>query len=457
MSPGPAPRPERGARVVAGAGPDEHAVGGAPARLARAQHARQHQVGTAEGQFEEIGPVGVVGGGEVAGAGGVAAVGDEVVEGAGAAQLPREPVVREAHGGRARGVLRLVGREPAQLRGGDRRDRQRARRVRPLLRAQLGPPGRWPPAPSGCRSTAARAARPRRRRPGTPCRAAGPPPRSRRRPRGRPPAASAACNASHQPAGSTSVPGRMRRAAGPDVFAGGRVADDDGAGLRGRVDPGYQAHERHASASARRVGVRIGGSSRPQARRRAVLVPGVLGSGGNAACGRLGRRVAWRTFRAEALVPRYRGGRASGDLERQLRPLPAAAAAAVARPAGARRRLPPGDQAVRRGVRGELRRAAGRARVRLRARRRGPVERGGDPLAGRARRRAARAARGARLLRHRRGPRGDGDLRRPAGHVRLRAERAHARRPALRRTSWSGWRRCGSRSPRPRRAWSRAT
>ena len=139
------------------------------------------------------------------------------------------------------------------------------------------------------------------RRPGTPCRAAGPPPRSLRRPRGRPPA----------PGGLQRVPPARR----VDLGAGGcgarpdrtcspvvGVADDDGAGLRRRVDPGYQAHDRHASASARRVGVRIGGSSRPQARRRPVLVPGVLGSGGNAACGRLGRRVAWRTFRAEALV-----------------------------------------------------------------------------------------------------------------------------------------------------------
>ena len=203
----PGPEPERGARVVAGAGSDEHAVGGAPARLARARARAAARRRTAEGQFQQVGPVGVVGGGEVAGAGGVAAVGDQVVEGAGAAQLPGEPVVREAHRGRARGVLRLVGREPAQLRGGDRRDRQRARRVRPRLCAQLGHqvggrlrragvvPQQRGPHDRALGVEAHHAVLLARHRDRVDAR------------RGRPPAASAACNASHQPAGSTSVPG----------------------------------------------------------------------------------------------------------------------------------------------------------------------------------------------------------------------------------------------------------
>ena len=68
-----------------------------------------------------------------------------------------------------------------------------------------------------------------------------------------------------------------------------------------------------------------------------------------------------------------------------------------------------------------------------------------------------RALPGARLLRHRRGPRGDGDLRRPAGHVRLRAERAHPRRPALRVQAGVAGGVAGVGHRRPRRAWSRAT
>ena len=73
--------------------------------------------------------------------------------------------------------------------------------------AELGARGRQRPPPTACRSTAAPAGRPRRRRPGTPCRAAGPPTDERgdvvqpaglrRSPR---------CRASHQAAGSTSVP-----------------------------------------------------------------------------------------------------------------------------------------------------------------------------------------------------------------------------------------------------------
>ena len=207
MSPGPAPSPSAAPALSPVPGPISTPSGVRPPASPGPSTRGSTTSERPKASSQEIGQVGVGGGGEVAGAGGVAAVGDEVVEGAGTAQLPGEPVVREAHGGRARGVLRLVGREPAQLGGGDRRDRQRARRVRPRLRAQLGhqvggrlrragvvPQQRGPHdlAVGVEAHHAVLLARHRDR-----C----------RRPRGRPPARDAACNASHQPAGSTSVPG----------------------------------------------------------------------------------------------------------------------------------------------------------------------------------------------------------------------------------------------------------
>ena len=61
-------------------------------------------------------------------------------------------------------------------------------------------------------------------------------------------------------------------------------------------------HRLEASAPSRKVGAEVGGSRCSRARRRAVLVPGVLGPGGNAARGRLGRRVTCRIFLDGALV-----------------------------------------------------------------------------------------------------------------------------------------------------------
>jgi len=71
-----------------------------------------------------------------------------------------------------------------------------------------------------------------------------------------------------------------------------------------RRDDPPGAARRRASAPSRKVGAYIGGSERSLARRRASLVPGVLGSCGNATSGRSGRRDTWRTFLDGALASR---------------------------------------------------------------------------------------------------------------------------------------------------------
>ena len=150
----------------------------------------------------------------------------------------------------------------------------RARRVRPRLRAELGDR-----SVAACaervsfHSSAGRTTSPSASRHTMPCcwpataiaSTSSRPPASRH----------AACSASHQAAGSTSVPGgcgaRPDRTSSPVVG----VADDDVAGLRRRVDPGDQAH-----------GV--------------TLVP-------SAGVGSLGRPCAWRPGTSTPPCPGCRG------------------------------------------------------------------------------------------------------------------------------------------------------
>ncbi|CAA9244603.1 MAG: Exodeoxyribonuclease III, partial [uncultured Corynebacteriales bacterium] len=126
---------------------------------------------------------------------------------------------------------------------------------------------------------------------------------------------------------------------------------------------------------------------------------------------------------------------AVGDLERELGQGPAPPAARLAGHPRAGRRLPAGDEAVRRGVGEHVRHRAGRPRLRVRARRRGPLERGGHPVQGRPGGRGGRLPRPAGLPgpgRPAGGPRGRRDLRRHPGLVAVRPQRAQPGRPALR-------------------------
>ncbi len=123
---------EDGCRVVTGARPE------AVDRLGGPEDSGQHDVGTAQGEFEQVRRVRVADRVEVAGAGGVRAVGEELGQVLGAAQPPRQPVVRQADGGGALGVGRFVLGQPAQLRDRERRDRHQADPRGPLRRAQLG-------------------------------------------------------------------------------------------------------------------------------------------------------------------------------------------------------------------------------------------------------------------------------------------------------------------------------
>ncbi|CAA9467334.1 MAG: Exodeoxyribonuclease III, partial [uncultured Solirubrobacteraceae bacterium] len=116
---------------------------------------------------------------------------------------------------------------------------------------------------------------------------------------------------------------------------------------------------------------------------------------------------------------------ADRDVERQFGQAARAAPAAVARSAPARRRLPAGDQARRRALRRAARRRARRPRLRARPARRDAVERGGDPLARRARRRGPGHPRWSGLPESG-GSRGVGLLRRDPRRLGVRAERAHA-------------------------------
>ena len=134
---------------------------------------------------------------------------------------------------------------------------------------------------------------------------------------------------------------------------------------------------------------------------------------------------------------------AGRDLERELGQAAGAAAAALAGRAPARRRLPAGDQAGRRGVRRPARRMSWpRAATRSRARR-GAVERGGDacPGSGSTTSRPACPARPG--FPRARGPGGVGDLRRASGCTRCTCPTAANPTPITTGTSWPGWPRCG--------------
>ena len=160
-----------------------------------------------------------------------------------AGEAPGQPVVGERDGGDARGVLRLGVPQPAQLGHGQRRDGHGADGVGPRLRsAQLVDEVAARPAPSGCRSTAARRGPPRRAASSATMPCCWPPTET--------------ASTSSRPAraddrglqGVPPVPGRdlgavgVRRAPGAHERAGVGVAHDDLAGLRRRVDPGDESH-----------------------------------------------------------------------------------------------------------------------------------------------------------------------------------------------------------------------
>ncbi len=130
-----------GRHVVAGAGSDQRSRRELPrlaGRLARTEHPRQHRAVT-EGELDEVVAVGVRARIEPAGPARVSAVGGEGVQSRRSEQPPAQPVVWQAHGRRARGVLRLVLGHPAGLGRGERRDRDGSDRLGPRARtAQLG-------------------------------------------------------------------------------------------------------------------------------------------------------------------------------------------------------------------------------------------------------------------------------------------------------------------------------
>ena len=84
------------------------------------------------GQLEQVVVVGVGFGGKVPGAAGVAAVGAQLADIGRAAQPPGQPVVRQAHGFSRGGVLGFVVGEPAQFACSDRGDRHHADALRPF-------------------------------------------------------------------------------------------------------------------------------------------------------------------------------------------------------------------------------------------------------------------------------------------------------------------------------------
>src|SRR5215213_4468317 len=138
-------------------------------------------------------------------------------------------------------------------------------------------------------------------------------------------------------------------------------------------------------------------------------------------CARTSTAGAGRSTTSPACWRRYRELGADRDLERELGQAARAAAAPLAGPAAAGRRLPAGDQARRRRVHRTARRRPGGARVFDGAPRGADLERRRDPLAGRARRRGRRD-RGRAGLPASGGAGRGGDLRwRPRG-VGVRAE-----------------------------------
>ena len=92
---------------------------------------------------------------------------------------PGQPVVREAHAREPRPRVGLAAMQPRQLRDRERGDAAPSRTRRPTLRRRrAGRPTSRRRAPTRCRSTAWRAARPVRRRRARPSRAVGRRPRS---------------------------------------------------------------------------------------------------------------------------------------------------------------------------------------------------------------------------------------------------------------------------------------
>ncbi len=125
---------EGGGGVVAGAGAEQCARRHREPGLGGAEDPRHDRV-VAQAELEEVTAVLTGRGRPVAGAARITAVGDQRVEGGRAGELPGQPVVREADGGRARGVVGLVVAEPAQLGDRERRDRHQPDRVDPGLRS----------------------------------------------------------------------------------------------------------------------------------------------------------------------------------------------------------------------------------------------------------------------------------------------------------------------------------
>ena len=129
-SPGPAPTPSAGSGVVTGTGTQHRPRPGATRRLGRREHPGHERLG-AQRHPQQVRAVGTRGRRPVAGAAGIATIGDQVVEGRQPPEPPGEPVMRQADRGRALGVVRLMLGQPPQFRHRERRNRDRAHRLRP--------------------------------------------------------------------------------------------------------------------------------------------------------------------------------------------------------------------------------------------------------------------------------------------------------------------------------------
>ena len=124
---------ERRGGVVAEARTECLPARGGPLR--RAEHGRQVRAATTHGQLEEVEPVVAARGVVITGAAGVAAIGGQRRDVGVTAQPPRQPVVRQADGRRAIGMLRFVVGEPPQLGHRDRGQRHDTDGLRPRPRA----------------------------------------------------------------------------------------------------------------------------------------------------------------------------------------------------------------------------------------------------------------------------------------------------------------------------------
>ena len=164
-----------------------------------------------------------------------------------AAQPPGQPVVRQAHRRRRRGVVRLVLGEPAQLRDGERRHRHDADGVGPRLRRRArrpGPRAAWAERVS-FHSSAGRTTSPRSSRQTMPC--CWPPTAIAATSSSPPACGDRLVQGASQAAGSTSVPSGCGARPCAHQLAGLGVADDDLARLGRGVDAG---DERHSARSA---------------------------------------------------------------------------------------------------------------------------------------------------------------------------------------------------------------